>query len=225
LPHGIVTPGRGDRRLEEWKKSIVFSLLPKDLRGKRVLDVGCAEGLYSFECERRGAEVVAIDNLERMKRPDEKQYAWVGNRGFEVAKAILGSNVKFINMDVCDIDPSEMGKFDIVLLLGVLYHLKNPMLALEKLSEVTKEQLIIESECLLTPFRKPLLRYCEGDSYNQDPTCWFIPNILAIQGMLRDAGFREVKVVQRMLGMKGLLRLILHRGITSGRVIVVAYKT
>jgi tRNA (mo5U34)-methyltransferase len=221
LAEGIITPGRVSDNLETWKRL----KLPNDLSGKTVLDIGCWDGFYSFECEKRGAKVLAIDNCERMKRLNERQYAYLGNKGFEVAKEILQSQVEFKFMDVHNISPENIGKFDIALFLGVLYHMKCPLLALEKISKVTKELLIVESEYLKIPTRVPLLRYTEGNSYNQDPTVWFIPNEACIKGMLRDAGFKKIETIFKShTSLKGATKFMLQLGYNSGRIILEAYK-
>ena len=108
----------------------------------------------------------------------------------------LGGNLR--NLDVYDINPDEIGRFDVVLLLGVLYHLKHPVLALERISEITKDQLIIETEWLRSPLiKRPILEYIESDSVNQDPTNWCRPNILWIKSVLRDVGFAKIEVLYK----------------------------
>lgn len=221
LPYGIVTPGRVMDNLKTFKKL----QLPDDLKDKRVLDIGAWDGFYSFECEKRGAKVLALDNFKRMEKPDEKQYASLKNSGFEVAREILNSNVDFVEMDVCDISPERIGEFDITLFLGVLYHLKDPLAVLEKISSVTKELIVIESACMRTLSTVPLLRYAAGDSFNQDPTNWFIPNAQCIEGMLRDVGFTRVEIIYKPPFWKSLIRSILHLSILSyDRCIIKAWK-
>lgn len=171
--------------------------LPDNLAGKRVLDIGTWDGYYAFEAEKRGAEVVAIDNLERMQKPDEQGVAWQLNKGFESAREILNSKVEFRNMDVYDVSPDNVGLFDITLFLGVLYHLKYPLLALEKVARITKDLMILETAYFWTFSRLPLLRYAEGASINQDPTNWFVFNTPAVLGMLRDCGFRSTRIMYR----------------------------
>src|SRR5690349_16445626 len=111
---GIVTPG-----VDRTAYNIQHMNLPQDLAGKRVLDIGACDGFYSFECERRGAaEVIAID----------------GNpaTGFGVARELLDSQVPFYQMNLYDLRPETFGQFDLVLCLGVLYHLRHLLLGLER---------------------------------------------------------------------------------------------
>ena len=146
LPPGIVTPGRVMPNLKIWPRLG----LDENLKGKRVLDIGTWDGFYAFEAEKRGAEVVAIDNCMRMQKPNEKQFGVIGNKGFETAKEILGSHVRYVDMSVYDISPAKIGCFDITLCLGLLYHLKHPLLALEKISAITNNMIIIETAWLRT---------------------------------------------------------------------------
>src|SRR5271166_1091860 len=105
---GIVTPGSRN------SQSLLDQLdLPQNMSGLRVLDIGARDGFFSFECERRGAaEVVAVD------------YVPAEQTGFLVAKQILGSKLTLRHENLYDLNVSNYGVFDIVLLLGVLYHLR-----------------------------------------------------------------------------------------------------
>ena len=98
FPYNIRTSGVMDNR-RFWDKVKIG-----DLSGKRVLDVGTWDGFHSFEAERRGAEVVAIDSLNRMKKPNETPFASAGNLAFETAKTILRSKVTFFQADVMNVD-------------------------------------------------------------------------------------------------------------------------
>ena len=131
-------------------------------------------------------------------------------------------------MDVYDISVKNVGKFDIVLFLGILYHLLYPSLALEKIYEVTDRggSLYIETEWLRTLACAPLLYYCEGDSFNQDATNWFIPNTMSLMGMIKDAGFQNAKIIYKTpFPWKGWVKSVLNRSLCMpGRIIVKAYK-
>src|SRR5258708_22850591 len=135
LGQGVITAGIDDSpaRLRRLR-------LPDDLRGRSVLDVGAWDGFFSFEAERRGAaRVVATDH-----------YSWhgvgwgtgQGKAGFDFARAALKSRIEDMDLDVMDLSPSVVGRFDVVLFLGVLYHLPNPLSALERVSSVASDLLI-----------------------------------------------------------------------------------
>jgi tRNA (mo5U34)-methyltransferase len=170
--------------------------IPKDLTGRSVLDIGCNGGFYSLEMKRRGADrVVSIDSDERYL--SQAQFA----------AAVTGLRIEFRQMDVYDV-ASLREKFDLVIFMGVLYHLRHPLLALDLLNEhVVKETLLFQS---LTrgsrktfepepdyPFEEnqvfgregyPVMYFVEK-RYSQDPTNWWIPNRGCVEAMLRSAGF------------------------------------
>src|SRR5580698_4510744 len=111
LPDGTVLPGL--LTVEQLRDRLSRHPIPADLTGKRVLDIGAWDGWFSFEMERRGAEVVAIDNWD--------------NPRFHEVRGLLKSRVEYRQMNVYDLSPAKLGQFDIVLFLGVLYHLKHPL--------------------------------------------------------------------------------------------------
>lgn len=166
---------------------------PQDLSGKRVLDVGAWDGFYSFEAERRGASyVLATDS-----------YAWDGRNwsnqdGFNLARRILNSRVQSKGVDPLELSPELVGgTFDVVLFLGVLYHMKHPLLALERIASVTRDLLILETETdnMLVPW--PSLAFYPNTELAGDASNWFGPNAAAVEGMLRAVGFTRVQVVWR----------------------------
>lgn len=172
------------------------SAIPEDLTGKTVLDVGCNAGFYSFEMKRRGAaRVVGIDTDERY-----------------LAQARLASELNGLEIELLQHSVYEVGalgeRFDLVIFMGVLYHLRHPLLALDLLHEhVVGDLMLFQS---LTrgsrdvlevqedyPFREtrvfdepgyPKLHFVER-KYAQDPTNWWIPNRACTEAMLRNAGF------------------------------------
>lgn len=164
--------------------------IPQDLSGKSVLDVGAWDGFFSFEAERRGAaRVVASDD-----------FAWHGcnwsdKSGFELARQALGSRVEDIDIDVMDLAPDRVGTFDLVLFLGVLYHLRHPLLALERVASVTQGQLILETHVDLTWLRRPAMAFYPDEELAWDPTNWWGPNPAAVAAMLRAVGFTRVELV------------------------------
>jgi len=180
----VVTPG-GDDTL----KKLPTLELPPRLDGKTVLDVGAWDGFYSFEAERRGAErVLAIDEFVWIGK------TWGSKEGFDLARRALGSRVEDRIMSVYDLSPENPGTFDIVLFLGVLYHLRHPILALERLFSVTRELLVLETHVHLR-HRQPMLEFYPGDEVLGDSSNWFGPNPAAVAAMLRSVGFRRVVMV------------------------------
>jgi tRNA (mo5U34)-methyltransferase len=185
LGDGIVTPGR-DETPARWP----LLGLPESLAGLSVLDVGAWDGYYSFEAERRGAaRVVAAD-----------EYAWkhLGSRrrGFDIAHRALRSKVKAVEVDVMDLTPKKVGgTFDLVLFLGVLYHLRDPITALERVASVTGDTLVLETHVDLLGTRRPAAAFYPGGELYGDTTNWWGPNVPALLGMLRVAGFDDPTVV------------------------------
>ncbi|MCW3091593.1 MAG: family methyltransferase [Ferruginibacter sp.] len=173
--------------------------IPADLHGKTVLDIGCNGGFYSIEMKRRGADkVVGIDSDERYL--EQARYA---------AK-VLGYEIDFQNRSVYDV--AGLGeKFDVVIFMGVLYHLRHPLLALDLLYEnVVKDLLIFQSmqrgSAEVEPtqpdydfwntdiFDRPQFphMYFIEYRYANDPTNWWIPNQACMEAMLRSAGFEII---------------------------------
>jgi tRNA (mo5U34)-methyltransferase len=167
--------------------------LPASLAGCSVLDIGAWDGFFSFEAERRGASrVVAAD-----------WYSWHGQgwgtghgkAGFELAREALGSRVEDVDIDLMDLSPERVGTFDVVLFLGVLYHLPHPLLALERVASVTRGRLILETVVDMVGFGRPAVAFYPGRELGDDPTNWWGPNVPAVHGMLRTVGFDRVETV------------------------------
>ena len=191
LGHGVITPG-----VDDTPRKLATIGLPPDLSGKSVLDIGAWDGFFSFEAERRGAaRVVALDS-----------YCWNGagwgtKAGFELARRARNSKVEDINLEVLDITPERAGMFDIVFFLGVLYHLRHPLLALERVRSVTRERLILETEVDLLGLREPAMAFYPAGELNRDTTNWWAPNPAALSGMLRAAGFGRIEIVRPPRGL------------------------
>lgn len=172
------------------------SAIPEDLRGRTVLDIGCNAGFYSIEMKRRGADrVVGIDWDPR----------YLAQARF--AAEVSGVEIELERLSVYDV--AALGqRFDIVLFMGVLYHLRHPLLALDLLYEHVVSDLMVfqsmqrgpgdvpalaedypftERAIFETP-GYPLLYFVER-KYSADPTNWWIPNRSGVEAMLRSAGF------------------------------------
>jgi tRNA (mo5U34)-methyltransferase len=97
-----------------------------------------------------------------------------------------------------DLTPERVGVFDVVLFLGVLYHLRHPLLALERLAAVTRELLVVETVVDLIGLRRPAMAFYPGKEMNRDPTNWWGPNVPAVHAMLEAVGFRRVRTVTKV---------------------------
>jgi tRNA (mo5U34)-methyltransferase len=178
LPDGSVTPG------PDCSADKLASLHLPDLTGKTVLDVGAFDGYFSFAAERLGASRVVAADTYVWRRPG-------GKDGFEYARDALGSSVEDVEVEVLDISPETVGQFDVVLFLGVLYHMRHPLLALERMASVTKELLVVETLVDMTFLRSPAAAFYPWELLHDD-TNWWGPNRAALLGMLRSVGFERV---------------------------------
>jgi len=181
-----------DGETEYSTQQLRLSFVPDDLKGKTVLDVGCWDGWYSFKCEEKGADVIAIDNLQ-MEDFVESKFGiedYDGSKGFKTVKEVLDSDVRYLNTDVDNLDL----KADIVLFFGVLYHLKDPLHSLENLRMITKEKLFLETRCIQS--EKPVMLFTPWDSKNEDPTIYWLPSVKAVLKMLEEAGFEKSEILE-----------------------------
>jgi tRNA (mo5U34)-methyltransferase len=167
-----------------------------DLVGKTVLDIGALNGYYSFAAERLGASrVVALDYPTWVGGADGQPSP--GRAGFDVARRILGSRVEPVLGDLMTIDLAALGRFDVVLLLGVLYHLEDPLGGMRRVAELTSELAVIESQAMTIDGvdAHPLFEFFPGSELNTDPTNWYVPNVAAIDGLCRAAGFASTRTL------------------------------
>jgi tRNA (mo5U34)-methyltransferase len=181
LPDG--TTIEGVNTVASLKERAARFPIPQDLRGRRVLDIGAWDGWFTFEMERRGAEVMAIDRFDSPR--------------FREIHAILGSRAEYRQMDVFEISPQTVGRFDYVLFLGVLYHLKHPLLALEKVCAVATDLAVVESFILRDSVgedARPMLEFYESNELGGQFDNWCAPNLACLTAMCRTAGFARVDV-------------------------------
>ncbi|HEY1306001.1 MAG TPA: DUF1698 domain-containing protein, partial [Vicinamibacterales bacterium] len=97
--------------------------------------------------------------------------------------------------DVMDLSPERIGTFDVVFFLGVLYHLRHPLLALERVASVTRDLLVVETVIDMIGFPRPVMAFYPERELNDDPTNWFGLNVPAVHAMLRTVGFSRVRTV------------------------------
>ena len=185
----------GDYPRTKWER--FAHAIPADLTGRTVLDIGCNGGFYSIEMKRRGADrVLGLDVDQRYL--DQAR----------LAASLSGVEIELEQMSVYDV-PRLAQRFDVVLFMGVLYHLRHPLLALDLIHEhvagdlVVVQSMLRGSRQLMTPgpdydftdetiFDDPSypVMYFVEQRYAADPTNWWIPNAAALAGMLRAAGFQ-----------------------------------
>jgi tRNA (mo5U34)-methyltransferase len=196
--HGIPSAPNhflGDYPAVKWQR--FAAAVPEDLTGKSVLDIGCNAGFYSIEMKRRGASrVLGIDS--------EPMYLAQGRFAAEV----LGMEIEFRQLSVYDLAQLRE-KFDLVIFMGVLYHLRHPLLALDLIREHVAGDLLLfqsmqrgsqevgtltsdydfwETDVFDRP-DFPRMHFIEK-RYAHDPTNWWIPNRACVEAMLRSARFR-----------------------------------
>jgi tRNA (mo5U34)-methyltransferase len=194
--HGIETaPDHflGDYPRVKWER--LSPVVPESLAGLSVLDIGCNGGFYSIEMKRRGAKrVLGIDS-------DQRYLAQA-----QLAARICEVDIEFIEMSIYDIE-SLQERFDLVLFMGVLYHLRHPLLGLDLITKhVMKDKLVLQTlqrghnsvadvksdypfdeESVFNEEGYPVLHFVEK-SYSHDPTNWWIPNRACTEAMIRSAG-------------------------------------
>lgn len=196
LGDGVVTPGQVP--LHYLKKMLADLRFPHSFAGLSVLDIGAWDGFFSFEAEKRGAaRVVAYD----LHPPDYY--------GFATAKTLLESNADYVQGSVYDLSPEVVGTFDVVFFFGVLYHLRYPLLALDRIREVTDQYALIETHhldnrvllpggtsCALSAIDRRLKDialyqfYRNDELFPGDFSNWFALNRRAIEDGLWSAGFQ-----------------------------------
>jgi tRNA (mo5U34)-methyltransferase len=240
LGQGVKTKGLSELALGP-------DVLP-DFAGKSVLDIGAWDGYYSYLAERAGAaRVVALDHYAWGVDFGARGEYWTecfangtlpdhgrdttdfwrpdlpGRRGFEFAHKVLESKVEPVLADFTTTDLDALGTFDVVLYLGVLYHMKEPLTCLERLYAVTNEVAVIETEAIDVRGHEhmSLLQFHAGGDLGADFGNWYVPSTEALKALCRAAGFSrvEVKVGTPPNARKGKPPLV-----TSFRAVVHAFR-
>lgn len=177
----LITPGVSEIGQLRSQADIYFR---DGMAGKSVLDVGCWDGFNSFAAEKAGASrVLATDHYAW------SECCWGDRRSIELAKEVLGSKIEIRDIDLADIAPQTVGSFDVVLFLGVFYHLRNPFLALENIAKVCKETLVIETHLDGLDVKRPAMIFYPGTELDGDNSNWWGPNPACVLEMVKDLGF------------------------------------
>lgn len=202
LPGGLETPGWAPLAPEAYN-------IPEDMTGQRVLDVGAWDGYWTFEALKRGAsEVVAIDDFsDFLGMLDNKdRFAW---DTFDVCRDALGyskEQCQRVEMSVYEVSPDALGEFDTVFFFGTLYHLRYPLLALDLLSSVCKNEIYIETAVCddYSPYRggfgsgypgaQPVMEFYPNTEYGNNSTNWWAPSVSCLGLMTMAAGWMDVDV-------------------------------
>ena len=184
LGNGIATPGDDDYT----QIKLPLLELPESLAGRSVLDIGCSEGFFAFEAERRGAtRILGIDRGAGLRAK------------IDLVRRILGSRIEFRELDVLEIVPEIDGMFDLAICLSVFQHLRYPYLALDRIASVTAVTAIFEIPVAVAAE--------DDDTFQKEPHAIMrrsskgrrilLPNAAMLQEMLHDAGFAEIELLTR----------------------------
>lgn len=208
LPGGVVTSGINPVNASAYR-------IPEDLTGKRVLDVGAWDGYWTFEALKRGArEAVAIDDfsdyLGHLKPED--RHAW---KSFDLCREALGyseDRCKRIEISLYDITEEKLGgRFDLVFCFGTLYHLRHPLLGLDKLSSVCDGQIIVESQTCDDfsayrggigrgyPGKQMVAEFFPTNELAGNVTNWWAPSLSCLAGLVYAAGFTQKLSVWKLM--------------------------
>ena len=191
LPDGEITPGSKSAAVLKTEADVVFK---HGVAGKSVLDIGASDGFFSFEAERRGAAKVLATDHFHWSGP-----GWGNKGGFDYAHARLGSKIASLDIDVPQISPETVGVHDVVLFLGVLYHVKDPLTALANAASAAGELLVVETATALDILPWPVMRFYEGAELANDPTNFWCPNRRCLAGMARELDFKRVEITRHPL--------------------------
>lgn len=181
---GVLSPGAKKIGLLHAEAAVYFKT---GIAGKSFLDIGCWDGFNSFEAHRRGASrVLATDHFVWSEK------ACGDRRSFEIARAHFAPSVEVLDIDLPDMAESTIGRFDVVLFAGVLYHLRHPFAMLEKLAPLASETFIVETHLETAIGTRPAMTFYPGAELNNDATNWWGPNRACVEAMLRDIGFDDI---------------------------------
>ncbi|MEL6912561.1 MAG: methyltransferase domain-containing protein [Cyanobacteria bacterium J06598_4] len=194
---GVVTPGKTKGQNMTLKNMIKMGL-PKDCSGLRVLDIGASDGYFTFELEKRGAAVVSLE------RRTESQ------TGYAMLHEYFDSKAELVVDNIYNVTPEKYGTFDIILFLNVLYHLRNPMLGIDRVRTLCKantkifiQTIVIDSRFELPGGEEinladispqlanlPIAQFYAKDNIYRDPSVRWVTNIKGLEEMIKGCRFK-----------------------------------
>ncbi len=202
---GLVTPG-----VQNSSEILRLLNFPNDCSGLKALDLGARDGFFSFELEKRGAEVLALDYY-----PSDKT-------GFKVAAELLDSKVTYVQDNFYNVSVEKYGTFDIVLFLGLIYHLPDPLRSLDIVRKVCTNELYLETQVIDNAFLKadgtfvqlssvseeldeiPIMQFYPKNSLLNDPTSYWAPNLKCMELMLNETNFSVLE--KHLYNSRGLFK-------------------
>ena len=175
---GVFSEGREPRGTMLWDQ---FDIPIANIKNKRVLDIGAWDGKFSFLCEQAGAKTVLAVDVSQ---------GFSNSNGFHVAKKILNSKVVHMDEDFLNLKPAEVGKFDLIIFAGVLYHLENPLGGFRALKELLSNTglIVIETTTLPDEIEEPYMKFHLKKDLGNDPTNFWTPSPSCVEQMLLEVG-------------------------------------
>lgn len=201
LGDGVVTKGVKPPERLAFQAARIFRF---PIAGQSVLDIGCWDGFFAFEAKRRGASrVLAADH-------HVWTHGWGKKAAFELARRCVEPSVELREIELEKMTPASVGEFDVVLHLGILNHLKNPLAAMEQAAALTRRMLVVETHVDTSlPAEPPAMRFYPFDELNNNASNWWGPNVSCVHAMLQVCGFKRIEVDTDYSG-KGQGRALLH---------------
>jgi tRNA (mo5U34)-methyltransferase len=185
LSDGTLVPG--DKTLGVLRAEFDAVFAPLALGGQSVLDVGAWNGAFSFEAKRIGAARVLATDMYTWAHP-----FFNGFEKFLYVRKDARLDIEYRVLDTHQINREIVGEFDIVLFLGVFYHLEDPITVIANIAEVAASWLVVETHLDLDDVPNPAMRYYPGAELADDPTNWWGPNQRCVEALLRTTGFTEI---------------------------------
>jgi len=185
LRPGVVTPGIKTPEIMAAEEEAVFSAVR--LEGASVADIGAWNGYFSFAAKRRGAaSVLATDHFTW------NQPRFRGRETIELARAAIGADISLLDMDPTKMT-AELGQFDVVLFLGVFYHLFDPLDVMKRMRAITGGVMLIETHQDALEQERPMMVFYPGTTLAGDATNWWGPNPPLMLHLLLELGFERIE--------------------------------